>query len=213
MAWGRRYSQWRPYVSVAERQRKAKRKMDALRKKGTPVNPVLIEGRTIARTFWGKAWCDNLESYGDYSNRLPRGRTYVRNGSVVDLQVEKGCVKARVMGSSLYKVSIDIHSMAKKKWCALAEGCAGHIETVVELLAGRFGGGVMKRLAARRAFSPPRGRSLSTVLARTGRTCASTWPRRSTVWAPVWTMSLGCSSPSAAWTKPNSSCGQALGQS
>ena len=81
---------WRPYVTVAERRRKAAREMEKLKKKGHPVSPVVIEGRTIARTFWGKAWCENLERYSDYENRLPRGRTYVRNGSVVDLQIGGG---------------------------------------------------------------------------------------------------------------------------
>ncbi len=91
---------WRPYVSVAERRLRAMRKMDGLKKKGHPVSPVVIEGRTIARTFWGKAWCDNLERYSDYANRLPRGRTYVRNGSVIDLQIAPGEVKALVSGSA-----------------------------------------------------------------------------------------------------------------
>ena len=78
---------WKPYVPVAERRRKALKKMEGLRKKGRIISPVSVDGRTIAKTFWGKAWCENLESYSDYDNRLPRGRTYVRNGSVVDLQI------------------------------------------------------------------------------------------------------------------------------
>ena len=81
---------WRPYVSTGERQRHALRKMEQLRKKGHPVSPVTIEGRTIAKTFWGKAWCENLERYSDFANRLPRGRSYVRNGSVIDLQIASG---------------------------------------------------------------------------------------------------------------------------
>ena len=99
------YYEWRPYVSVAERRRKAAGEMAKLRKKGHPVSPVTIAGRAIARTFWGKAWCENLERYSDYSNRLPRGRTYVRNGSVVDLQVAAGKVNAFVSGSAIYKVT------------------------------------------------------------------------------------------------------------
>src|SRR6202165_523059 len=83
----RRYGGWAPYVSVAARRRKAEREMEKLRKKGAVVSPVKIEGRQIAKTFWGKAWCVNLESYRDYESRLPRGRTYLRNGSVVDLQI------------------------------------------------------------------------------------------------------------------------------
>ena len=95
---------WRPYVSVAERRRKGLKKMDNLRKKGRVISPVSVDGRTIAKTFWGKAWCENLESYSDYENRLPRGRTYVRNGSVVDLQIATGQITALVSGSEIYEV-------------------------------------------------------------------------------------------------------------
>ena len=102
------YGGWRPYKSVAKRRREAARKVAALKKKGRDVDPVSIEGRKIARTFWGKAWCDNLESYSDYANRLPRGRTYVRNGSVIDLRINRGEVRALVSGSSIYEVAIRI---------------------------------------------------------------------------------------------------------
>ena len=87
--------------------------MAKLRKKGHPVAPVVIEGRAIATTFWGKAWCDNLESYRDFENRLPRGRTYVRNGSVVDLQIAPREVTAMVSGSSLYQVTVSIGAVAE----------------------------------------------------------------------------------------------------
>src|SRR4051794_41968297 len=93
---------WAPYVPVAERRRKAEREVAKLRKKGHPVAPVRIEGRTIATTFWGKAWCDNLESYRDYENRLPRGRTYVRNGSVVDLQITPRRGEAGGRGAAVF---------------------------------------------------------------------------------------------------------------
>src|SRR3989304_9076129 len=94
---------WKPYVPVAERRRQAARETARLAKKGRTVSPVVIKGSKIANTFWGKAWCDNLEHYSDYSNRLPRGRTYVRNGSVVDLHVAPGEVKALVSGSGVHK--------------------------------------------------------------------------------------------------------------
>ena len=95
---------WPDYIPVAERRRRAALAMEKLRKKGHPVSPVKIEGRAIATTFWGQAWCDNLERYRDYENRIERGRTYVRNGSVVDLQIAKREVVATVSGSELYKV-------------------------------------------------------------------------------------------------------------
>ena len=137
---------WRPYVSVAERRRKAVREMEKLKKKGHPVSPVILEGRTIAKTFWGKAWCDNLERYSDFANRLPRGRTYVRNGSVVDLQVSGGEVKAYVSGSEIYQVVVKVTPVSKKRWQSICADCAGAIDSLVELLQGRFSKGVMERL-------------------------------------------------------------------
>ena len=139
-------SGWRPYVSVAERRRNALREMEKLRKKGHPVLPVILEGRTIARTFWGKAWCDNLERYSDFANRLPRGRTYVRNGSVVDLQISGGEVKAYVSGSEIYQVVVKVTPVSKKRWQSICADCAGAIDSLVELLQGRFSQGVMERL-------------------------------------------------------------------
>ena len=94
------YYGFRPYVPVAKRRQQVARQIEKLKKQGCAISPVIIEGRTIARNFWGKAWCENLERYSDYENRLPRGRTYVRNGSVVDLQIERGRVHAMVSGSS-----------------------------------------------------------------------------------------------------------------
>src|SRR5450756_2497605 len=104
------YYGWRPYVSVAERRRKADREMEKRRKKGQLISPVIVEGRTIVKTFWGKAWCDNLERYSDFANRLPRGRTYVRNGSVIDLQIGSGEIKSPVSGSEIYKVKVRVAS-------------------------------------------------------------------------------------------------------
>jgi uncharacterized Zn finger protein len=137
---------WAPYVPVAERRRQAARELAKLRKKGHPVAPVIIQGRTIASTFWGKAWCDNLESYHDYENRLPRGRTYVRNGSVVDLQITPREVKAMVSGSSMYKVKVSIGEVGKQQWVSICNDCAGGIDSLVELLQGRFSKGVMERI-------------------------------------------------------------------
>jgi uncharacterized Zn finger protein len=140
------YYGWRPYVSVAERRLKAQRAMEKLRKKGYVAAPVVVAGRKIARTFWGQAWCDNLERYADFSNRLPRGRTYVRNGSVVDLQVEAGLVQARVSGSSLYTVKVDVAPVPGPRWTAICRDCSGAIDSLVELLQGRFSKGVMERI-------------------------------------------------------------------
>ena len=154
---------WRPYVSVAERRRKALKKMDSLRKKGRVISPVSVDGRTIAKTFWGKAWCENLESYSDYENRLPRGRTYVRNGSVVDLQIAASQITALVSGSDIYEVKVEILPVAKPHWQAICEDCAGSIDSLVELLQGRLSKGVMERISRQQAglFPSPKEIKLS----------------------------------------------------
>lgn len=135
-----------PYVSAAERRLRAAREAQKLRKRGEPLEPIRIEGRRIATTFWGKAWCDNMESYHDYDNRLPRGRTYARNGSVLDLRIAQGEVAALVSGSSLYRVAIDITPLSKKRWAAICGDCAGGIDSLVELLQGKLSKAVMERL-------------------------------------------------------------------
>jgi uncharacterized Zn finger protein len=137
---------WRPYVPVAERRRKAERALQKLSKKGQPARPVVIEGRAIARTFWGQAWCDNLEGYSDFENRLPRGRTYVRNGSVLDLQIAPGEVSALVSGSQIYRVAVKVSAVPKARWKSICTDCAGAIDSLVELLQGRFAKGVMERI-------------------------------------------------------------------
>jgi uncharacterized Zn finger protein len=136
---------WKPYVPVAKRRAQAAQKLAKLQKQGQTITPVVAR-RTIAASFWGKSWCDNLERYSDYANRLPRGRTYIRNGSVVDLQIGKGQITAKVAGSELYSISITIAPVAEPKWKALAKDCAGNIDSVVELLQGKLAKGVMDRV-------------------------------------------------------------------
>jgi uncharacterized Zn finger protein len=139
-------SGWVPYVPAARRRKRAERAVKKLGKKGQFLSPVVITGRRIASTFWGKAWCDNLESYQDLANRLPRGRTYVRNGSVLDLQISPCEIRALVSGSSLYDVTIKIGALPKAEWQATCRDCAGGIDSLVELLQGRFSKGVMERI-------------------------------------------------------------------
>jgi len=137
---------WPPYVRASEKRRRAVREVAKLQKKGQVLSPISIEGRTIARTFWGKAWCDNLERYSDYENRLPRGRTYVRNGSVLDLKIGPAEVAALGSGSALYRVAVEGRPVPKARWKAISADCAGGIDSLVELLRGRFSDAVMERL-------------------------------------------------------------------
>jgi uncharacterized Zn finger protein len=157
MGW---YYKFRPYVPVAQRRAKAAREVAKRTEKGQTVSPVCINGRDIASTFWGRAWCTNLEGYSDFANRLPRGRTYVRNGSVVDLQIEKGRITARVSGSELYKIQIDIAALPKPYWKALKERCAGQIGTLVELLQGKLSKAVMEQVTDRESGLFPKPKEI-----------------------------------------------------
>ena len=154
---------WKPYVSAAERRLQALRKIEKLKKRGHPVSPVTVEGRTIAKTFWGKAWCENLERYSDFANRLPRGRTYVRTGSVIDLQIASGEVKALVRGSEIYEIAVKITPVTKARWKSICKDCAGAIDSLVELLQGRLSTGVMERICREKTglFPSPKEIQLS----------------------------------------------------
>ena len=143
-----RYQQWAPYVPVAVRRAQAAREMEKLDKKsnGKPRSPVRIAGREMTTTFWGNAWCENLENYSDYSNRLPRGRSYARNGSILDLQIDKGVVTAMVSGSSLYRINIKIQTLKDNLWKNIKVDCAQSIHSVMDLLQGKLSNAVMQRL-------------------------------------------------------------------
>jgi len=140
---------FKPYVPAAERRRRASKQVAKLTKKGRSLTPVEVDGRAIAKTFWGEAWCENLERYGDFANRLPRGRTYVRRGAVLDLKIEQGTIAALVSGTDLYDVEVKIATLPEKRWNALVTDCAGRIDSLVELLQGRFSRPVMLRMCER----------------------------------------------------------------
>ncbi|MDG6912371.1 MAG: hypothetical protein JRN35_04750 [Nitrososphaerota archaeon] len=146
MGWG---WGWRPYVPVARRRAEAARTMEKLRRKGLNIQPVRIEGREIAHTFWGQAWCEHLEKFSDFANRLPRGRTYVRNGSVCHLDIQEGRISAKVSGSELYDVDISIDTLPKSRWERLLSLCTGQVGSALELLQGRLSDRVMSTVTNR----------------------------------------------------------------
>ncbi len=140
------YFHWKPYVPAAVRRQKAAKKAAALAKKGNALSPVTASRGAIAKSFWGKSWCENLERYSDFSNRLPRGRTYLRNGSVIDLKIGAGEATAQVIGSSLYRIKVQISAVADSHWQSIARDCARSIDTLVELLQGQLSASVMERI-------------------------------------------------------------------
>ncbi|MGB8932293.1 MAG: SWIM zinc finger family protein, partial [Anaeromyxobacteraceae bacterium] len=159
MGYGNYYG-FPPYVPVAERRRRAAKKLAQLRKQGREPAPVAIAGREIATTFWGKAWCDHLEAHADLASRLPRGKTYVRNGSVIDLRISEGEVRALVSGTEIYDVKVRIRPLAPARWKTVRGDCAGQIASVVELLTGKLSTAVMEQLCHRQKGLFPATREL-----------------------------------------------------
>lgn len=141
---------WAPYRTAATRRADAARLVANAARRGQTMSPVAVAGRKIAITFWGKAWCDNLERYRDFAYRLERGRSYLRSGSVIDLQIQAGKIAAKVSGSSLYDVAIEIDAVQRDAWRAIQRDCAGGIGSRIDLLGGKLSEPVMARLCADR---------------------------------------------------------------
>lgn len=128
------------YVSVAEKKARAAKKLKELLKKRPDLKPVILEGKALARTWWGKAWNGNLERYADYDNRIGRGRSYLRHGAVLHLHIDEGEVKSLVQGSerSPYSVEIRISALQTDVWQSMINACEGALESLQHLINGAF---------------------------------------------------------------------------
>ncbi len=135
MSWG-----YFEYVPVAKKKADIEKPLEKLKKKNPNIFPVIIEGKKIANTWWGIAWNKNLESYADYSNRIRRGRYYVKNGMVLDLRISSGYISGLVKGSSSrpYKVEIRIDKLSAEKWDSIFEKCSRKINNMEDLINGKF---------------------------------------------------------------------------
>ncbi len=152
MAYRRRSSSWSPWptkTTASEKAAVANKHAKDVAKSGVKLQPVILVGRQIAASFWGKSWCDAMESYGDYENRLPRGRTYVRNGSVTDLRVEPGIVRATVVGSRVYTTTITVLPLSPTVWRSVVDRHAGQVSSLIDLLQGKLPASLLLALGDR----------------------------------------------------------------
>jgi uncharacterized Zn finger protein len=140
------FAQYKPYITVAKRQSSIKNAQNKAQKTGKSYSPIEAYKGAIVKTFWGKAWSNNLEQYSDYESRLPRGRSYLRNGSVIDLQIKPGEVTAKVMGSKLYNVKVGIKELPATKWTSICKECSSSVATLIELLNGELSDAVMQSI-------------------------------------------------------------------
>jgi len=128
------------YESAASKKAKASKSLAKLKKKNPDMDPVMIEGRTLAKSWWGKAWNLNLESYADFGNRIARGKTYVRGNAVLDLKIYQGRITALVQGSRAkpYEVVIEIDTLHNEKWEQVTALCNHRIDSLEQLVEGKF---------------------------------------------------------------------------
>ena len=178
----------------------ASRKREAMR--GHVLEPVVVTNARgdICTSWWGKAWCRNLESYADYSNRLERGKRYLREGSVIDLKIARGKVTAKVQGSrkTPYRVEIRISPLSEEKIDAIMQQCGHKLDSLEKLTTGELPEDMRELFLGQNGLFPSSVRSAFPARARTGPSCASMWPRRSTGWGSVLTRSRFFSSSFAA---------------
>lgn len=133
MDWG-----YHTYIPVGVRVKKTQRLIEKLKQKDPSISPIVIEGKKIAKTFWGISWNKNLESYADFHNRIARGSAYLKNGMVVDLKILEGRVKSLVNGTDLYEVQIDINKLSNESWNNITKNCSHKIENIERLASGVF---------------------------------------------------------------------------
>lgn len=132
------YNGFPEYVSVADQKKRSLKVYEKLRKKNPYIKPVFLDSKVIAKTFWGKAWCEHLKSYADYENRLGRGRSYVRVNAVCHLEIEAGKITATVSGSSVYQMTIRVEPLSQTKWGNIKNTSAGKISTLLDILQGKL---------------------------------------------------------------------------
>ena len=139
---------WWSYQDVEEQKKRLQREIAKRQKRGEKfeVLPAPAGQKKLSMTFWGQAWCRNLESYQDYESRLPRGRSYLRQGKVYNLEIEPGKLSAVVAGSELYDTDIAIQPLPQKQWKQIVKSSAGQVGSMLDLLAGKLGDGLMKVL-------------------------------------------------------------------
>ena len=136
---------WHEYYEAAEQKVKLDREIEKRRKRGEKLDAFAAPaGNKLTQQFWGAAWSRHLETYGGYDARLGRGRSYLRQGKVLNLVVEEGIAAAEVAGSYLYEVEIRVAPLPAKQWQAIKAECAGQVASLLDLLGGKLGDGVMK---------------------------------------------------------------------
>ncbi len=174
-----------------------------------PVKPMLAKIRVMGvqkpfgRTWWGNAWVKAMERIDYNTNRLPRGRRYANNGSVLDIQIEGGEVLASVQGSrpKPYLVRIRLNEFKIGETKKIKDLVGDNIAVAADLSLGKLPESMLDLLEKEGIRLLPRtgARSPPAAPAPTGRIRASTWPPSTTSSATRSTRIPSSFSTSRAW--------------
>ena len=139
---------WWSYEDAQERKEDVQRLMDRRRSRGEVFEllEVKASSKKLCSTFWGQAWCRHLEAFQVYEGRLQRGRSYLRQKTVYNLKIKPGVVEAIVAGATLYETRVHIRPLAEHRWADIAREGSGQVHSMLDLLAGRLGDGLMQLL-------------------------------------------------------------------
>lgn len=156
---------WYSESDLEDAREAVRRKIEKRRARGETMEPFQPPQHRakIVDTFWGRAWCDNLDACKDYEYRLPRGRNYLRQGNVYNLEIERGVITAEVAGSDLYEVRIAIKPIAEDAWTDVQARCAGETFSLLDLLTGQLGDHVMRVITEPGAGLLPRPQDLKMI--------------------------------------------------
>lgn len=94
---------------------------------------------SFGQSWWAKRWIAVLESF-DIGARLGRGRAYARKGQVLSIDIEKGCVTAKVQGSRArpYEVTIQVKTLSNADVKRLSQALSQQAVFSAKLLAGEM---------------------------------------------------------------------------
>ena len=92
-----------------------------------------------AESWWARRWVEVLESF-QVGRRLGRGRSYARQGQVVEIELGKGFVTALVQGSrdAPYLVRMRLSMLSSIDWKKVTRSIAEDPELTGALVTGRI---------------------------------------------------------------------------
>ena len=94
---------------------------------------------SFGEKWWSRRWITVLESF-NIGARLGRGRSYARQGQVLDIIVEKGAVTAHVQGSRAtpYNITMRVKPLSPDQWVTLAGSLSQQAIFAASLFAGEM---------------------------------------------------------------------------